>query len=230
MAGLTRAQTIALRALVGELIMELQPASALAARIRGTPLAAAPPASLRGAPLAPAPPASLRGAPAPWDIRQELGPADRVVMLSRPLERPLAQRAQPSSDKPAGLWYSLGPAWLDYCREVLPRFERELHYRLTLDRSRLLVISSQGELEAFTREFRDVGAQHPNHVIDWRRVAASGHGGIEVAPYFGLGTGHPLTWAYSWDVPSGVVWDDAVILAAEPIQRQAPFVAHVSED
>ena len=202
------ATATALRALVAE----LQPAA-----VHGGALAAA---------AAPGPGSLLGGTPgAPWDIRQELGPADRVVMLSRPLERHASVRAQPSaSDKPTGLLYALGPTWLDWCREVLPHFERALHYKLTLDRSRLLVINSDAELDAFTREFKVVGERF-DHLIDWRRVAASGFGGIEVAPYFGTAEGRRVTWAYSWDVPSGVVWDDAVILAAEPVPRQTPFVA-----
>ena len=212
---MNRATTTALRALVGQLILELEPTSALATKIRGAPLPGAP---------APAPaPARAAG---PWDIRQELGPADRVVMLSRPLERPVPVGAQPSADdKPRGLFYSIGPAWLDFAREVLPAFEREHHYKLTLDRARLVVINSDADVRAFAREF---GAAAGHNNIDWRRVAASGAGGIEVAHYFGLGLmrGH-VYWSYSWDVPSGVVWDDSVILAAEMIPRQAPFVPHV---
>jgi hypothetical protein len=119
---------------------------------------------------------------------------------------------------------------VDYCREVLPHFERALHYKLTLDRSRLLVINSDAELDAFTKEFRVEGAQHPDYSIDWRRVVATGAGGIEVAPYFGMEGGRRVTWAYTWDVPSGVVWDDATIVAVEAIHRQTPFVAHVRKD
>ena len=59
-------------------------------------------------------------------------------------------------------------------------------------------------------------------------MAASGAGGIEVPHYFGLQRmGGHVTWTYSWDVPSGVVWDEAVILGAEVIPRKAPFVPHV---
>jgi hypothetical protein len=145
-------------------------------------------------------------------------------MLSRPLERPVPVGAQPSAnDKPAGLFYAIGPSWLDFCREVLPSFEREHHYRLTLDRARLLVIDSEADVRAFSREFGAAGTN-----IDWRRVAASGAGGIEVSQYFGLGRmDSHVTWNYSWDVPSGVVWDEAVILGAEMIPRKAPFVPHV---
>ncbi len=213
---LNRATTLALRALVGQLIVELDPHSALAATIRG-----------EGKPARQAAPAGA--APGPWDMRQELGPVDRVVMLSRPLQRPIPLRAQPPAhDKPTGLWYSVGPAWLDYCREVLPQLEREHHYRLTLDRSRLVVINSVAELDTFAKEFRgEGGVGHPSHWIDWRKVAASGQGGIEVAPYLGW-AGRRCTWNYSWDVPSGVVWDDKVILGAELIPRQAPFAAYVA--
>ena len=208
---MNRSQQIALRALVGELVKELQPNSALAARLRGEVQAPAPAAS---------------GA---WDIRQELGPADRVVMLPRPLQRPIPVRPQPQGgDKPSGLWYSVGPAWVDFCREVLPKREAEHHYRLTLDRSRLLEISSAGDLDAFFKEYAVVGSRHYDHSIDWGRVAASG-GGLEVAPYIGR-VGQRVTWAYSWDVPSGVLWDDSLILDAELIPRQAPFVPHVAKD
>ena len=190
--------------------LALRPASALAATLCGSPAVAG----------------------APWDIRQELGPADRVVMLSRPLERPTSVPAQPRAHyKPLGLWYSLGPAWLDYCRDELPHLEQALHYKLTLDRSRLLVINSDAELDAFTKEFRVEGVRHPDYSIDWRRVVATGAGGIEVAPYFGVAGGRRrVTWAYTWDVPSGVVWDDATIVAVEAIHRQTPFVAHVRKD
>ena len=208
-----RATPLALRALVGE----LQPASALA--------------GASGA--APGPGPAPVSAEVPWDIRQELGLADRVVMLSAPLVRPLSVPVQPSANfKPRGLWYSLGPAWLDYCREVLPHFEQALHYKLTLDRSRLLVINNDAELNAFTKEFA-VPEQYPGsygYYVDWRKVVASGVGGMEVAPYFGMAGGRRVTWAYTWDVPSGVVWDDSVILAAEEIPRQTPFVPVLKEE
>ena len=203
------------RALPSALPLAARAASSAALPLPATPLAAA----------LDAPPSAL-----PWDIRQELGEADRVVMLSRPLDlsaislRPQRQ----ASDKPAGLWYSLGPAWLDFCREVLPAFERELHYRLTLDRSRLLVVANDAELNAFIAQYR-VGSGPADEPIDWCRVAASGYAGIELPQYLGMQDGRRVTFAYTWDVPSGVVWDASAILDTQLIPRQAPFVPFVAK-
>lgn len=171
-------------------------------------------------------PSHALSAPPPWDIRDELGPNDCVTMLSRPLERPIVLRApQASRSKPCGLWYSVGPAWLDWIREEMPGWERERHYRITLDRSRLLVLRTVEEAEAFTREY----SADSDMDIAWHRVAAK-WGGIEIAPYHRRLSTRGICWYNCWDVASGAVWDDSVILTTELIPRHDADEASEEEE
>ena len=144
-------------------------------------------------------------------------------MLSQPFQRLTTPPRQLPRTKPHGRWYSVGPAWLDWVRTEMPGWERKLHFRLTLDRSRLLVLSTVDEMMAFTHEFTDkdcpLRERHPGVTIDWKRVAES-YGGIEVSEYDSSYYPKPM-WYSMWDCASGVVWDDSVILAIEPITRKS---------
>ena len=160
--------------------------------------------------------------PRPWDIRDELGPTDATTMLSSPFKRFPDIPEQYCDHKPRGLWYSVGPAWLDFVRENIPEFEREYHHKLTLDRGRVLQLTTARKMEVFTRKYSVMGIG-PDYTIDWPRVVrSSGFGGIEVSPHRRFRGG--ASWHSTWDTASGVVWDDSIILAVTPIPRQGEFV------
>ena len=69
---------------------------------------------------------SAASAAAEVDIRDSICPGDLVVNSDRALSRPLQlQELWRLGYKPQrGLWYSVGPAWLDWVRDVLPEREK----------------------------------------------------------------------------------------------------------
>lgn len=120
--------------------------------------------------------------------------------------------------KPDGLWYSVGPAWWEWCRsEDFDRIERKRAFRLDIDTSDFLILSSDRAILAFTKRYGvDTGSRYAfsRINIDWPRIARD-YRGIEIAPYsYELRCDDRTRWYYGWDVASGVLWDYAALRGA----------------
>jgi hypothetical protein len=96
-------------------------------------------------------------------------------------------------------------------------------YRLKVDESRLLRLTSEQAIHTFTEKYRakiddlpvwmagtrSISSMH----IEWPKVAAE-YGGIEIAPYqWSCRLDPDVSWYYGWDVASGCIWDASLITA-----------------
>lgn len=115
--------------------------------------------------------------------------------------------------KPQGLWYSIGTAWEEWCREGDFRLENLVCVtELEIDESRILRLSSDRDVREFHGQYsRETVTGLPGYP-DWPRVAEC-YAGVEVDPYLAhlRYYGEGLIWYYSWDVPSGCVWDLSIL-------------------
>jgi hypothetical protein len=134
----------------------------------------------------------------------------RYVMTQAPLTDIRSMRyGQRLRPKPAGLWYSCGPAWLEWVEREVPHWidDYTCLYEIDVDLSRMVVLRTARGFDAFTRRFGADG----NDVIDWRAVEATGAAGVEICPYQYRRRREPH-WYYTWDVASGCVWDPAAVV------------------
>lgn len=133
----------------------------------------------------------------------------------KPIEK-LKKKKQCSAWKPTGLWYSIGTAWKDW--GVAESFEiRDKYvYKLTVDYSTILKISSEEEIDQFTRIYgvkapymQDETCSEYHSFINWDKIADQ-YFGIEISPYL-QSRRLNLMWYYVWDVPSGCIWNPGAI-------------------
>jgi hypothetical protein len=113
--------------------------------------------------------------------------------------------------KPKGLWWSAGLSWIEWAEDERFSVGGPV-YRLTLDRSDLLMITTAEELDRFDMEYgRDRanplhGPAKRHDKVDWALVAER-WSGIEIAPYIGERRfDGPARWYYVWDCASGCTW------------------------
>lgn len=118
--------------------------------------------------------------------------------------------------KPRGLWYDFNGSWVDmllddskYMKWALERLDSSNYvYKVTVDKTNLLVINSVKRAVAFTKAF---GVELPsmgmkyNFLINWRKVALH-YDGIEVCDCCDDLDGTFL-WFNYWDCSSGCVWN-----------------------
>lgn len=158
---------------------------------------------------------------------------DRVVMMDAPFDWRLLRlpyEFQENRGKPAGLWYSLGTEWIDWCIRNEFCGITSYIYKLTLDMSKILQIRTPEELIRFANEYKHT--LHTGYTdeiiwINWSEVAKK-YSGIEIAPNIDIFR-YPATifppketgWYYSWDVASGCIWDKTAILKVELISKEA---------
>lgn len=122
---------------------------------------------------------------------------------------------QGSTFKPVGLWYSVGNEWAEWCKsEGFRDTDAQTCYRLEVDESKILRLTTPEEILAFTAEY-SIGTEFWG--IDWARLAGE-YGGIEIAPYsWELRYDNRTSWYYTWDVASGCLWDPEALVKAEVI-------------
>src|SRR5687768_13468925 len=115
---------------------------------------------------------------------------ERIHATNKLVRRVRTVTRQKVDDKPQGLWYGVDYAWLDWC--VAESFASYKHlYRLELDTSRLLILSTVDEVRQFAAKYGgtpDWGLPLETvsrflstfTLIDWARVAED-YGGIEIS-------------------------------------------------
>ena len=133
----------------------------------------------------------------------------------------LREREQAISHKPSGLWLTdwSEDSWPLWCIGEDFRLESlELEYEVILNPSRILHLSSEAEIKAFSdKHGADLSYNYiPDgpkvlRAIHWRSVAKL-YDGILIAPYFHhLRTYIDTLWYDSWDCASGCVWNPRAI-------------------
>lgn len=117
--------------------------------------------------------------------------------------------------KPAGLWYSINGEWVEWCTDNMDHWIRKYNITLEIDMSRVLVIKTIPELNAFEKKYSK-SLYEDIEVIDWRRVTED-YTGIEIQNYHklkwserGLMRFHD-TWFLGWDVSGGCIWDLSIV-------------------
>ena len=142
--------------------------------------------------------------------------AERRHVSAEPIERVYSVPKQVPGPKPRGLWYDVDREWEKWCRsEDWGWPDRPFGYRLEIERTRILVISSVSALRHFTT-MNGTNDECRGWTINWANVA-SRYAGIEIAPYQ-WGCRHVLSWYYGWDVASGCIWDASVVQSIERVR------------
>lgn len=169
---------------------------------------------------------------------------ERLHMAHAPLSRVLSVAQDPPGfperttplGKPKGLWYGIGPSWLDWCTSERMDWIGPYWYRLTLDESRLLRLTTTREMYEFSKTY--IGGAPERYkddefmrylYIDWTRVARE-YGGIEIAPRQSCRFEKWAEWYWGWDVASGCVWDASLVLSLDRVERPASSYADDAED
>ncbi len=132
-------------------------------------------------------------------------------MLSGKFDRRRVRRSNRGNvdTKPRGLWYSCGGAWRRWMAAEEPAWlgQYSVLYRLDLDMSQILQVTTLREFDAFEAEYGDDGTS--GWAIDWEEVAES-FMGIEICPY--RRERRATHWYNGWDIASGCIWDPRAIL------------------
>jgi hypothetical protein len=119
------------------------------------------------------------------------------------------QYIQKSDDKPDGFWYGFGYEWIDWAETAGPEYMGEYVYEVDINGSKILHIKNYSEIIEFTKEYGSIKQIVPGVIfsIDWSRIELK-YDGIEINPYIGQArTNEKTIWYYSWDVPSGCIWN-----------------------
>ena len=131
-----------------------------------------------------------------------------------PLRFPVEQKeVNNRRGKPAGLWYAIGTAWIDWVESEMPEWMGDKFYKLETT-SKVLQIYDANKFETFSKTYAYDHATFSDN-IDWIKVSTE-YSGIEIAPY------RPeyrmnYMWYYGWDIASGCVWKKDAISKIEKI-------------
>jgi hypothetical protein len=145
----------------------------------------------------------------------QISMSDRIIMSQ---DEEIKYRPTPTSEqqpwfKPKGLWYGIGSSWIDWVREEMPRWEKENIFEIEINMENMLILDSGKDIDEFTEEF-----EHSNligfHTIDWGKVSLQ-YGGVEITKK-GMWEGL-FKWMDTWDVPSGCLWGDNMLLSSRKI-------------
>lgn len=140
-------------------------------------------------------------------------------MLTRPLDlarlrSELRSVPQQIAYKPRGFWFACGSDWIDWVRrQEIDRFDGDYIYRISVDRSRIAHLLTEGDVRRFHRHFATITSD--GALIDWRRVAFD-YDGILICPYQ-PSLRNKLEWYGGWDVASGCLWRWEAIVGVEDI-------------
>jgi hypothetical protein len=119
-------------------------------------------------------------------------------------------------NRPNGLWYACGPAWIRYMLKSHPELsKRYTHlYRIELgeDILRLPTIES---VKRFSAQYGARGFSQ----IRWHDLQHR-YAGVEVCPYY-PNLGRYFGWYDAWDAATGCVWGDRGFVSAELLWSRA---------
>lgn len=153
-------------------------------------------------------------------LSKAINPFDKIVLTNKPeINLSFNYKQDVMSDKPHGLWYATGAAWIDYIlhrgRFVDVDQLYESAFKLDINYDRMVQIVNFKTLRDFTHEY--MAKEMPNiKPINWRRVALS-YSGIEISPYVKGGFLH-FPWYVGWSIASGCIWSRDAINKIERIE------------
>jgi hypothetical protein len=138
----------------------------------------------------------------------------RIIMSHEPEIKFREKTQQEKGYKPNGLWYGIGPSWVNFVRSEMPTRETEHVFKIDIDESKMKIIRNYEDLLEFEKEYSTPieGMYSFNNrylYIDWERVARD-YSGIEIAPYISEARMKHM-WYYGWDLASGCIWGSGVI-------------------
>lgn len=129
---------------------------------------------------------------------------------------------QENKPKPYGLWYSIGPAWIEFLTDeysdltsgdwAVKRFEsyKSIH-ELKLRLQSICRIQNIQEFDNFTKRY----SCKEQSQIQWSRVKRDGWRGVEIE---WLEQRDDVPWYNGWDCSSGCIWDRKAIFCIEKIK------------
>jgi len=166
----------------------------------------------------------------------------KIHMSKAPIRKIKGASGQSDYDsKPDGFWYACGDEWIRWVKAEMPRWKGSYLYSVTLDYSRILKITNEQELLAFTDEYgsyRDHSSPYDKarklkkksatklafekkyRYINWQQVAEK-YAGIEICPYIGTQR-LKMIWYYGWDVASGCIWDTSAVKGLKLLKGPKP--------
>lgn len=140
---------------------------------------------------------------------------------SQIMERPQESCA---ANKPNGLWYSFGPAWVCYLTNEYKdhgqtwekkRLAFMTHiYKIVLNKSLVYCIENEKQFDEFVCNYGNKNESK----IRWNKVADHGWHGIEIR----FMQGRDYGWYEGWDCSSGCIWHPNAIKNIETIKSWRP--------
>lgn len=138
----------------------------------------------------------------------DIQPEQKVFASKTPFHFSGHQQIKPRSsfEKPNGIWYGCGDAWIVWLKSEQPNWLADSNYIYNIKLGkRILKISTDEEFIQFEKEFLNVRTRYGSRAINWPEVAKQ-YNGIEICPYNGKRRGLS-DWYYGWDVASGCIWN-----------------------
>jgi hypothetical protein len=114
--------------------------------------------------------------------------------------------------KPIGFWISIGSAWNKWCKsEDWGSKGKKFIYRVKISRkAKIAWLKTTQDLIDFKRKYQDTTVCYG--AIDWEKVYKDYQGIVILNPKsFSWAYYEDTTWCYSWDVPSGCIFDSSVV-------------------
>lgn len=141
-------------------------------------------------------------------------PNGRFIMSKEDIINFRNEPNQEIDHKPNGLWYAIGSSWIDWVKTEMPEWETDNVFSIEIDESKIKKITNSQEITEFTKEYKK--NYHGFIIIDWRKVAQQ-YSGIEINPYLRKDS-RKLNWYYTWDVPSGCIWNQDAITSIKKVE------------
>lgn len=153
-------------------------------------------------------------------IKSQINANDKILALRKPYDKAKLEKnyTQNTTDKPSGLWYGIGTAWIDWVESEMPGWRGSYFYKL-ITSGNVLKLTTVDAILDFTKKYQKIS---PNKFLDsyniqWDLVANK-FDGIEISPYqWKLRLDNRTNWYYGWDVASGCIWNSDAILSVEEI-------------
>ena len=153
-------------------------------------------------------------------------PSRRIISNHHEVVKPRSsqQRATKYPEmKPAGLWYSVGDSWLEWCLAEDFNLDSTYVHELTINEDLIIKVTNEAEFDALVAEYgiydefslqyqgqTSYGVELPPNYLDWPKLASK-YAGLEIAPYLWSKRLNGGLWYYGWDCASGCIWDKAAI-------------------
>jgi len=138
--------------------------------------------------------------------------------------------------KPNGFWYEIDGAWQKWVEGNTDWMQNYKYvYSVDLSRCNMLRLRTARDVEAFHEkysvhppwrhvfEFPVAKLRHMDDHIDWERIAAEGHDGVELTQYYYNMLRLLLLWYNAWDCASGIIWNASKVVLTylgEPVRNE----------